>query len=292
MKQFLMGADVAYPTALPIADGAIGFTFINAAGVEVVSADGTDILNRANLVLGRTNAKLGPIYVPIHKNRFSYVKGVYSAATTYSAEITIPTPVAKKDYSIIIVKKGVKFNERNKWTSSVHAGAVAPTAAELATALGKHINATKVSHGCSAVVAAAKITITGVAKGMDYELVPADGLFGTAVTQTHALTAYGDAAYVNALAQECAADAGIVYTYGIADQIYPNYPFDALKAAPAVDTGFTIFTFKFAEPRDVKTRDEVVNQTVHVAFPTGAAGIAKFEDCLKSLSGIALPTGV
>ena len=57
------------------------------------------------------------------------------------------------------------------------------------------------------------------------------------------------------------------------------------KANDTADTGFTIFTLRFAEPRDVKTRDEVVNQIIQVAFPTGATGIAAFETVCKGLAG-------
>lgn len=53
----------------------------------------------------------------------------------------------------------------------------------------------------------------------------------------------------------------------------------------AVDKGFTIFTLSFAEPRDVKTRDEVINQIVQVAFPTGAEQITTFETVCKALAG-------
>ena len=58
-----------------------------------------------------------------------------------------------------------------------------------------------------------------------------------------------------------------------------------MKQADAEDKGFTIFTLRFAVPREVKTRDEVVHQIVQVAFPTGAAAITTFEAVCKALAG-------
>lgn len=65
----------------------------------------------------------------------------------------------------------------------------------------------------------------------------------------------------------------------------PHYPLNPLEVSDAADKGFTIFTLSFAEPRDVKTRDEVVNQIVQVAFPTGAEQINTFETVCKALAG-------
>ena len=82
-----------------------------------------------------------------------------------------------------------------------------------------------------------------------------------------------------------AADAGFNDTYqSDVSLLYPNFPLNPLKQADAADTGFTIFTLRFAEPRDVKTRDEVVNQIVQVAFPTGSAAITTFETVCEALA--------
>ena len=90
------------------------------------------------------------------------------------------------------------------------------------------------------------------------------------------------------MAEKAAADAGFEYTYRDAYYyLYPDYPLNPLKSADAKDTGFTIFTLRFAEPRDVKTRDEVVNQIIQVAYPTDAAAITTFETVCNALAGIA-----
>ena len=88
------------------------------------------------------------------------------------------------------------------------------------------------------------------------------------------------------LANKAAADAGFEYTYQEAGELVrPHYPLNPLEVSDAADKGFTIFTLSFAEPRDVKTWDEVINQIVQVAFPTGAEQITTFETVCKALAG-------
>ena len=289
MRQFLLGANVAYASGTDlsqVADGAIGF-FYNKDGVPTVTNTGKEIIGEAMIVLGRPSDKGGPIVLPFYKNNFSYVKGVYEAASTFKAEVTIPAPVKIGDYSIIVALKGVKFNERNKWTAMVHVKDVTTTANDLATKLAAQINNNSEGSGVTAVASAAKITITANKAGVDYEILGADELFGiTVTTSVKGMPAYGDAKYIQDLAEKAAADAGFEYTYRDAYYyLYPNYPLNPLAQPNATDNGYTIFTLRFAEPRDVKTRDEVVNQIIQVAFPTGAAGITTFETVLKALAG-------
>lgn len=288
MRQFILAGAGAYATGAnlnAVAAGAVG-VFYNKDGVLTASTKGTEFTKEAMLVLGRSADNGGPIVLPIFKNNFSYVKGEYSAATKFVAETTISAPTQVGDYSLIVALKGVKFNERNKWTAMVHIKDTTTTAAELAKKLADAIN-NNVGSGVTAVAETTKITITANTAGVDYAVIGADLLFGQAVTvTTQGIPAYGDSKYVSDLADKAAADAGFEYTYRDAYYyLYPNYPLNPLKANDATDTGFTIFTLRFAEPRDVKTRDEVVNQIIQVAFPTGAAGIAAFETVCKGLAG-------
>lgn len=293
MRSFLLGKNVAYPTSLEnnllsdVADGAIGVVYNN-NGQPTISSTGKEFTKEGMLVLGRPSTDGGPIVLPIYKNNFSFVKGVYSAATTFKADVTVPGPTKIGDYSLIVVLKGTKFNERNKWTATVHIKDISATADTLASDLAKAINLNSVASGVTATAAAAKITITASKAGVGYAVIGADELFGIAVNVTaNGDSAYGDAKYVIDLAEKAAADAGFEYTYKDASYyLYPNYPINPLKAADAKDTGFTIFTLRFAEPRNVKTRDEVVNQIIQVAFPTGAEAITTFETVCKGIAGI------
>ena len=306
MRQFLLGKDVAYPTTAlsndSAVDGAIGFYFRKSDKTISPTATGTEIIKDCMLIVNRPVDKGGHVVIPIHKNKFSYVKGVYQAGKVFKQVFTIPAPTTIGEYSMIVALKGVGFNQRNKWTASVYVKDVNKTADELAEALAKAINNNTV--GSKVVATASKATLTidgqvvttdskatltidGQVVGMDYEVIPADLLTGLAVTSTQkGEAAYGDAQYIIDLANKAAADAGFEYTYQEAGELMrPHYPLNPLEVSDAADKGFTIFTLSFAEPRDVKTRDEVVNQIVQVAFPTGAAQITTFETVCKALAG-------
>lgn len=294
MRQFILAANAAYPTAVPLTTaGQVAITYLE-NGVETLvknAATAAKLVGRGNIIWKNPNTALGQILYPIFKKNFTFTKGVYSAATTFSAELTIGTVEAYTDYSVIVAKKGLKFNERNKWTSTVHTGA-APTAADVAQKIANHINANTIGNGVKAVVNGAKITITAVEAGKDYAIVPADGLMGTAVTvSASGIPAYGDAAYVKDLANKAAADAGFEYTYNDFEGIYPAYPLNPLAQPDKADAGFTIYTLRFAEPREMKTRDEVVHQIIQIAYPTGSAAIATMDTILGILAGGEVPVG-
>lgn len=272
MRNFILGKSVAGAGALDaVAAGAVGFAYIDASGKLAITADGTKDIT--SLVLGRSAEKGGPVILPISKKNFSYVKGEYIAATTFNASITIPDPVAGEEYTIIAVKKGVKFNERNKWTASVVAKD-SDTAATIAAKLVAYfMDGTVARYGLSAEAEGAVITLSAETAGVDWKIVPADALSGITVTvNTSGIPAYGDASYIKDLANKAAADAGFEYTYmGDVNYLYPDYPLNPLANPDAADSGFNIITLRFAEPRKVKTVDEVVNQIVQIAFPASVS---------------------
>lgn len=285
MRQFLLAGNVAYGERLPLATGAVAFTYLN-NGEVTIDADGTKITDKFYINLGREAN--GPVVLPAYRKHLTFVKGVYQFATTFSANLTIGDVNAYSDYSIMVVKKGLKFNERNRWTATIHTG-LNPTANDVAKKLANQINNNTIGHGIKATVADAdaKITLTAESKGIDYEILGADELVGIAVTdKTHGLPAYGDAAYIIDLANKAAADAGIEYTYrDTYTELYPAYPINPLKQPDSADAGYTIFTLRFAVPREMKTRDEVVHQIVQIAFPTkAAAAITTVETILKAIA--------
>lgn len=283
MRQFLLGKSVAYPTALTsLAVGQIAFVAL-VSGVETLDSDGTNIKDKGYIYLGKSDAKGGKLVVPIYKNNFSYSKMVYAASTQYTGNFTIADVVAGSDYTVVVVKKGVGFNERNKWTATVRAKA-ADTVDTIAAALASQITA-NVGAGVTAAASAGKVTVTAKEKGVDYELTLGDDLFGTAVTQTHATAAVADAKYITDLAIKAAADAGIEYTYQDAGElIYPDFPLNPLAQDDSADTGFTVYTIRFAEPREMKTVDQSINQIVQIAVPTGTAAIATIDKILAALA--------
>lgn len=289
MRNFILAANAAYPTAVPLTTaGQVSISYL-ANGVETLVKDAETagkIKDRGMITWKNPNAELGQIVFPFYRKDLTYSVSAYAAATTFSANFTIPSVEASSDYTVIIVKNGVKFNERNKWTSTIHAGKN-DTPKTVADKIAAHINANTVGSGVSAVsdsVTAGKITITAKKAGQPYTIVLADKLQGLAVTTTAAgLPAINDAAAIKDMANKAAADAGFEYTYDEFAGLYPAYPLNPLAQPNKADTGFTVYTIRFAEPRDMKTRDEVVHQIIQIAYPTGAGAIATLKTILDAL---------
>lgn len=283
MRTFLLGSksDLGDDlTALTV--GQLAFSAL-VNGQHTVDSDGTKIKDKGYIFLGKEDAKGGDVIVPIYKNNFSFTKMVYQAAGAYTGNFTIPAPTVGDDLTVVVVKKGVQFNERNKWTATMRVKD-GQDASACAKELTEQLNNNPAS-GVKAVAAAAKITITAVNKGEDYKIALGDDLFGVAVTETPAVTPLADANYIKDLAMKAAADAGIEYTYqDPANLIYPGYPLNPLAQPDSVDAGYTVFTLKFAEPRETKTVDKSINQIVQIALPTGATAIAKVETILKAIA--------
>lgn len=286
MRTFLLGsksdlgADITALTAGQLAFSAL----VN--GKHTVDSDGTKIKDKGYIFLGKEDAKGGDVIVPIYKNKFSFTKMVYQAADAYTGNFTIPAPTVGDDLTVVVVKKGVQFNERNKWTATMRVKD-GQDASACAKELAEQLNNNPAS-GVKAVATVAKITITAVNKGEDYKIALGDDLFGVAVEETAAVTPLADANYIKDLAMKAAADAGIEYTYqDPANLIYPGYPLNPLAQPDSADAGYTVFTLKFAEPREMKTVDQSINQIVQIALPTDAAAIAKVETILKAIAGVA-----
>lgn len=286
MRTFLLGSksDLGNNlTALTV--GQLAFSAL-VNGRHTVDSDGTKIKDKGYIFLGKEDAKGGDVIVPIYKNNFSFTKMVYQTAGAYTGNFTIPAPTVGDDLTVVVVKKGVQFNERNKWTATMRVKD-GQDASACAKELAEQINNNSAS-GVKAVAETAKITITAVNKGEDYKIALGDDLFGVAVTETPAVTPLADANYIKDLAMKAAADAGIEYTYqDPANLIYPGYPLNPLAQPDSVDAGYTVFTLKFAEPREMKTVDQSINQIVQIALPTSAAAIAKVETILKAIASVA-----
>lgn len=288
MRNFILAANAAYPAAIPLTDaGQVSISYLN-DGVETLVKDATTaagLKDRGMITWKNPNSELGQIVFPFYKKDLSYSVSKYSVATTFSANFTIASVEANSDYTVIIVKNGVKFNERNKWTSTIHAGKN-DTVKNIADKIAAHINANTVGSGVSAVSNAkieGKITITAKKAGQPYTIVLADELQGLAVTTTAGFPAINDAAAIKEMANKAAADAGFEYTYDEFAELYPAYPLNPLAQPDKADTGFTVYTIRFAEPRDMKTRDEVVHQIIQIVYPTDSPAIVTLKTILDAL---------
>lgn len=289
MRQFVLGKTSAGTTGVVSSKsaGAIGLAYIpqtsanGLKGGEMTFGTITNIKGNGgegNIVLVRAAADGGNVVIPFHTEHLTWTKAAYSAAKKFVATVTIPDPEADHFiFSVIAVKKGVRFNERNKWTATekVKDG---DTGATVAARIAKYFNNNSYALGLTASVSSETITFTAVDSGDDYEIVPADDLTGTSVSYTtRGKAAFGDAKYIIDLANKAAADAGFEYTYeDDVKLLYPKWPINPLAGDDSADTGFNIYTIRSAEPRDVKTRDELVYQVIQIAVPTSVSLDALF----------------
>lgn len=293
MRNFLLAGNVAAiaaSTAINKAPaGALGFYYMN-NGVPTVDATGKLITGYGQIVMGRASKDGGPIIIPFYNKDFSYSKSTYSAAKTFTAKFTVPEPVIMCDHTVIFTKKGIQFNERSNWTASIHVFKDTETAGQVATKIANYVNNNTATLGLTAaVVSTATVIVTAIEPAVDYEITMADALSGTIVTYTTSgEIGIADAEAIKKMANMAAADAGFEYTYmDDVHYLYPNYPLNPNTGTNTTDAGYTVYTLRFAVPRDVKTRDELVHQIVQIAIPTGADQIATMDTILAGIKSVA-----
>lgn len=211
-------------------------------------------------------------------------KATSQAAATFTAKVTISSVEVGKEYTIIIVKKGVVFHERNTWTATSYAKNT--TVANVAADLVKQINASKETSGMTASNEGGVITLTAAQPGVDFEIVCADELTGVKpTTVTNGIAAILDKAYVEDLASRCAAGKGFNYTAEDAHELYPGYP------EAVADTTYVLYTLRFKVGRSAaKQRDEQVYQIVHIAVPSTASSLITSLDTILGVGTTPTPS--
>lgn len=227
--------------------------------------DQTKVPVKAGLMV--VGNKEGNRVLPIYNNKLSYVYSIYQAPQPFSQTVTVVSQ-GIGDYTLIVAKKGVGFNERNKWTSTIHVFDGNETDATIAQKLTTSINNNSVSSGVKATVSGAVITITAIKTGVDYALVPADYLTASTLGAVTAGTCgQNTAEHIKDLHAKAAADMGFNDTQQFTELLYKGYEIDPLAGSPTTDYGFDVVTIKFAEPRETRTVDQDINQIIQVAFP-------------------------
>lgn len=286
MERLLFAGNVALATT-PATLAAVNAAGITEGAVALYDHEGKVIsgaLNKAipmfTLFVGggafANKSKYSNIVSDIDTRRFSYVKSVYAAGTKFSAEITVPTPVVGKDYTLTMAKAHTVLNERYKWSASERAreGDTAPI---IAKKLSTQLNSLGKNEGFTASVAAAKITVTGT----DYEawnLIAGDSLFGVTITTTKAVKPINDDAALKELQIRCIGGEGINSTSNDARKLYTLPEFSNAG-------GWTVFTLTFYPHRDLRSGStENVKTIIHLAIPTGAAQIATLETIFASVN--------
>lgn len=287
MKQLLIvsnttlnGGATAPKDLSSMAKGAIGFYHLDNDTAWLSTAATKNFA----IALGggtKTNAFVIP---EVDFSSLTLQKATNQAAATFTAKVTISSVTAGKEYTIIIVKKGVVFHERNTWTATSYAKST--TVADVASDLVKQINASKETSGMTASNSGGVITLTAAQPGVDFEIVCADELTGVKPTAvTNGIAAILDKAYVEDLASRCAAGKGFNYTAEDAHEMYPGYP------EAVVDTTYTLYTLRFKVGRSAaKQRDEQVYQIVHIAVPSTAEALLTSLDTILGVGTTPSPT--
>lgn len=211
--------------------------------------------------------------------RFEYAKTEYAVGTNLSVDITVPTPVKDKDYTITMVKPGTVLNERYKWSSSTRA-TEGDTATTVAKRLADELKALGKNEGFTATAAATKITITA----KDYQnwnVVAGDKLFGATVkVNTKGVAPVNDDAFLKELQLRCIGAEGINATERDAIQLYK-------LPVRSSATGWTTYALTFYNSRNLRSGNtENVKSIVYLAVPTDSASITTLDKIFTALSSV------
>lgn len=293
MERLLFAGNVALATT-PATLAAVNATGIAEGAVALYDHEGA-IISKAltknipmfTLFVGggefANKSKYANIVSNIDTRRFSYVKNDYTAGTKFSAEVTVPTPVVGKDYTLTMAKAHTVLNERYKWSASERARE-GDTAAIIAKKLGDQLKSLGKNEGFTATVSVTKITVTGI----DYEawnLIAGDSMFGaTITTTTKAMKPINDDAALKELQIRCIGAEGINSTSNDARKLYTLPEFSNAN-------GWTVYTMTFYPHRDLRSGStENVKTIIHLAIPTGAKQIDALDTILASINTPAAAT--
>lgn len=287
MERLLFAGNAALATT-PLTLAAVNAASITEGAVALYDNEGA-IISKAltknipmfTLLVGggalANKSKYTNIVSDIDTRRFSYTKSIYVAGTKFRAEITVPTPVEGKDYTLTMAKAHTVLNERYKWSATERARE-GDTATIIAKKLSTQLNSLGKNEGFTASVADAKITVTGT----DYEawnLIAGDSMFGaTITTTTKGMKPINDDAALKELQIRCIGAEGINSTSNDARKLYTLPEFSNAD-------GWTVYTLTFYPHRDLRSGStENVKTIIHLAIPAKAVQITALDTILASIN--------
>ena len=289
MERLLFAKNVAL-AATPLSINAIGKGGITEGAIALYDDTGAVITNtparripRFSIFIGGgAFANASDYYnsvLDIDTYRFEYTKTEYAVGTNLSVDITVPTPVKDKDYTITMVKPGTVLNERYKWSSSTRA-TEGDTAITVAKRLADELKALGKNEGFTATAEAAKITITA----KDYQnwnVVAGDKLFGATVNvNAKGVAPVNDDAFLKELQLRCIGAEGINATERDAIQLYK-------LPVRSSATGWTTYALTFYNSRNLRSGNtENVKSIVYLAVPTNSASITTLDKIFTALSSV------
>ena len=244
-----------------VAAGTIGMWQNDNDGSWLSAAPSADF----SIAYGRPNSQA--VVIPIDFASARVTTSTPKEGVKFKAEITIPKPVAGKDYTLQLIKLGTEKHERYSWTVTDN-GSHKTTAAAMAKSLGDQFTnmieaGNEQLDGLKVTVVEDKITIEAKKNYQGWNLIAADDLVGTNVTITDAVAPTLDAAYVKNLASFCAQNRGFSNVYRDGASIYPGYPMEV------EDTTYKMYSIQFKYPRKYgRTRDEAPIQELAIVVPT------------------------
>ena len=218
-----------------------------------------------SIAYGRPNSQA--IVIPIDFASARVTISNPQEGTKFNATLTIPEPVAGKDYTLQLIKLGTEKHERYSWTVTDN-GSHKTTAAAMAKSLGEQFTnmieaGNEQLDGLKVTVSDATITIAAEKNYQGWNLIASDDLVGTEVTITAAVAPTLDAAYVKNLASFCSQNRGFSNVYRDGASIYPGYPMEV------EDKDYKMYSIQFKYPRKYgRTRDEAPIQELAIVVPT------------------------
>lgn len=218
-----------------------------------------------SIAYGRPNSQA--VVIPIDFASAHVTISTPKAGTMFKAELTIPDPVAGKDYTLQLIKLGTEKRERYSWTVTDN-GSHKTTAAAMAKSLGDQFTnmieaGNEQLDGLKVTVKDAKITIEAKKNYQGWNLIAGDDLVGTTVTIIAAVAPTLDAAYVKNLASFCSQNRGFSNVCHDGASIYPAYPMEV------EDKNYKMYSIQFKYPRKYgRTRDEALIQELAIVVPT------------------------
>lgn len=254
-----------------VAAGTIGMWQNDKAGSWLATAPTNDF----SIAYGRPNSQA--VVIPIDFSSARITISTPQEGKMFKAKITIPEPVAGKDYTLQLIKLGTEKHERYSWIVTDN-GSHKTTADAMAKSLGDQFTnmieaGNEQLDGLKVTVDDDKITIEAKKNYQGWNLIAADDLVGTKVTITAAEAPTLDAAYVKNLASFCAQNRGFSNVYRDGASIYPGYPMEV------EDTTYKMYSIQFKYPRKYgRTRDEAPIQELAIVVPTANSALTKLLD--------------
>lgn len=269
MRQVLIGSPTVSATG---SDGFIGLYYIKNGVKTAITVTNASEVKFGDIVVERSADKGGDIVVPFAKHKFSYVKASPVTGSPYKAvfDLSTVTITPGDDYTVIFAKKGVPFNERNKWSFTYRAK-VGDTASVIASAIAKYVT-DNAAIGATCTAATSTVTFIGINKRSDYKLLFADALSSLTATVTARVVPQNDLEDMKVILSKAAADAGFEYTAkDDVSLLYPKMVDNPFATQSFTDYGFVVYTISFVEHREVATHDTGIKQIVQIILPKKSA---------------------